>query len=285
MQIHLNGVSDTLKLNLSTETEQLLKGSFTFEFDFISPRLPKDHNSHYPGISGIEIFSALDAKGKESFSFILNQYNRFTVTWFNSEGKRHQIWTTWNYPNDYELASIQRNKWYKVSLVNQKNRLELYIDGEKLGEIKTTGNLRDIKSFRFGGNLKGNRKAVFSGGIDNISLTSRILHNKVSDSVARKKVWQCLHDLANKDLKPFLLPENPAWAGQTPADYPYHILDMSWTALLMLRWHDELDSDQRLLNYAKKHGDARIIGSVRRLHAMICISSVTSQCSGRLRHC
>ena len=43
-----------------------------------------------------------------------------------------------------------------------------------------------------------------------------------------------------------------------PAESPYHILDMSWTALLMLRWYDELDKDARLLDYAKTYGDALI---------------------------
>ncbi|HRZ72525.1 MAG TPA: hypothetical protein P5143_09700 [Candidatus Aminicenantes bacterium] len=34
----------------------------------------------------------------------------------------------------------------------------------------------------------------------------------------------------------------------------YHVLDMSWTALLMLRWHDELEKDARLLDYARTYG-------------------------------
>ena len=37
---------------------------------------------------------------------------------------------------------------------------------------------------------------------------------------------------------------------------PFHILDMSWTALLMLRWHDELEKDERLLNYAETYARA-----------------------------
>jgi len=37
---------------------------------------------------------------------------------------------------------------------------------------------------------------------------------------------------------------------------PYHILDMSWTALLMLRWYDELEKDERLLDYAVRYADA-----------------------------
>ncbi len=35
----------------------------------------------------------------------------------------------------------------------------------------------------------------------------------------------------------------------------YHVLDASWTALLMLRWHLELESDERLVDYARAWGD------------------------------
>ena len=37
---------------------------------------------------------------------------------------------------------------------------------------------------------------------------------------------------------------------------PFHILDMSWTATLMLRWYEELEKDERLLEYARKYADA-----------------------------
>ncbi|MHA4807392.1 hypothetical protein ACX0G9_04780 [Flavitalea flava] len=39
---------------------------------------------------------------------------------------------------------------------------------------------------------------------------------------------------------------------------PFHILDMSVTANLMLSWYDELEKDQRLLDYAVRYGDALI---------------------------
>ena len=38
-----------------------------------------------------------------------------------------------------------------------------------------------------------------------------------------------------------------------PRESPFHILDMSWTALLMLRWYDELEKDIRLLDYAENY--------------------------------
>ena len=39
---------------------------------------------------------------------------------------------------------------------------------------------------------------------------------------------------------------------------PLHVLDMSWTALNMLRWYQELEQEERLLNYAKNYADALI---------------------------
>lgn len=38
-----------------------------------------------------------------------------------------------------------------------------------------------------------------------------------------------------------------------PRKSPFHILDMSWTSLLMLRWYDELEKDKRLLSYAEDY--------------------------------
>ena len=37
---------------------------------------------------------------------------------------------------------------------------------------------------------------------------------------------------------------------------PYHVLDMSFTSLLMLRWHDELETDARLIDYATTYGES-----------------------------
>ncbi|MCJ7484549.1 MAG: hypothetical protein MUQ25_00080 [Candidatus Aminicenantes bacterium] len=38
----------------------------------------------------------------------------------------------------------------------------------------------------------------------------------------------------------------------------YHVLDSSWTALLMLRWHQELEKDARLMAYARAYGERLI---------------------------
>lgn len=39
---------------------------------------------------------------------------------------------------------------------------------------------------------------------------------------------------------------------------PFHILDMSWTAYIMLQWYDELEKDKRLLDYSIRYAEALI---------------------------
>ncbi|WP_274361322.1 hypothetical protein [Paenibacillus thermotolerans] len=51
---------------------------------------------------------------------------------------------------------------------------------------------------------------------------------------------------------------NPARPWQSVKGAPYHVLDMSWTALWMLRWYEELERDERLLDYACRYADALI---------------------------
>jgi hypothetical protein len=38
-------------------------------------------------------------------------------------------------------------------------------------------------------------------------------------------------------------------------DQWYHILDASWTCLLMLRWHADIEADQRLVDYARTYAE------------------------------
>ncbi len=59
----------------------------------------------------------------------------------------------------------------------------------------------------------------------------------------RSKGWDT-HYWGNSNRNPY------TW---NPRESPFHILDMSWTALLMLRWYDELEKDERLLRYAEQY--------------------------------
>jgi rhamnogalacturonyl hydrolase YesR len=48
---------------------------------------------------------------------------------------------------------------------------------------------------------------------------------------------------------------NPVNPWKSVKEAPYHVLDMSWTALWMLRWYSELEQDERLLAYATRYAD------------------------------
>ncbi len=64
----------------------------------------------------------------------------------------------------------------------------------------------------------------------------------------RSKGWQTRR-FGNSNRNPY------TW---DMAQSPYHILDMSYTAYLMLRWYDELEKDKRLLDYAIRYAERLI---------------------------
>ncbi|MHA1489716.1 MAG: hypothetical protein ACTSRI_08675 [Promethearchaeota archaeon] len=64
--------------------------------------------------------------------------------------------------------------------------------------------------------------------------------------VSRSKGWDD-YFWGNSNRNPFTL---------DPRCSPYHILDMSWTAFNMLIWYDELERDERLLEYANRYAEA-----------------------------
>ena len=67
-------------------------------------------------------------------------------------------------------------------------------------------------------------------------------------NVSRSKGWDTAY-FGNSNRNP--------WT-RDPKRSPYHILDMSGTAYFMLTWYQDLEKDQRLLDYAKSYGDKLI---------------------------
>ncbi|TDI48787.1 MAG: hypothetical protein E2P02_00065 [Acidobacteria bacterium] len=77
------------------------------------------------------------------------------------------------------------------------------------------------------------------------------------DGLNRSQGWQTAY-WGNSDRNPI---NRPAGADRSSdvGIAPYHVLDMSFTALLMLRWNEELEEDPRLVSYAKRYGN-RLLG-------------------------
>ncbi len=72
----------------------------------------------------------------------------------------------------------------------------------------------------------------------------------------RSKGWQTAF-WGNSDRNPVNRPAGePSKSDVSIA--PYHVLDMSFTSLLMLRWYEELEKDARLVDYASAYGDGLV---------------------------
>lgn len=69
--------------------------------------------------------------------------------------------------------------------------------------------------------------------------------------VARSSGWGTLY-FGNSN-------RNPVKTWKSAREAPFHLLDMSWTAYLMLKWHTELEPDPRLVAYAKRYGDRLLL--------------------------
>lgn len=76
------------------------------------------------------------------------------------------------------------------------------------------------------------------------------------ETVNRSKGWGA-HYWGNSDRNPIHRPATGEGKSDV-RDAPFHVLDMSFTALLMLRWYDELEPDDRLLAFATRYADALI---------------------------
>jgi len=86
------------------------------------------------------------------------------------------------------------------------------------------------------------------------------MHNGLFPSVIRTDNETMVID--GSEIRRPQLWERAYWtsSNRSPREYGisadwYHILDASWTALLMLRWYEELEQDERLLEYARTYAD------------------------------
>ena len=86
------------------------------------------------------------------------------------------------------------------------------------------------------------------------------MSNSIFPSVIRTD--NIIEEIGGKEYRRPLGWENNYWSNSNrcPRDHGisaewYHTLDASWTCLLMLRWYNELEKDQRLLDYTQQYGE------------------------------
>lgn len=143
-----------------------------------------------------------------------------------------------SYPGEVderEFRSIWNQAWF--SSLRSASGLYRYARRTKNNELLNKANLTKELALSFP------RKEGFFYGLIGTEMHQIEIDNRKYN---RSKGWDYFY-WGNSNRNPFT---------SNPKKSPFHILDMSWTSLLMLRWYDELEKDERLLNYAQEYANA-----------------------------
>ena len=144
-----------------------------------------------------------------------------------------------NYPgpvNEREFRSVWNQAWFS----SLRSASGLYRYARRVGnkEWLSTARMTKELALAFPQN---------NGLFNSVVATEMETVNDKGRKVTRSKGWSTLY-FGNSN-------RNPVKAWQSAREAPYHILDMSWTAYLMLKWHTELEPDPRLVAYAKRYAE------------------------------
>jgi len=142
-----------------------------------------------------------------------------------------------NYPgktNEREFRSIWNQAWFS----SLRSASGLYRFAKRTGDSELLDKANLTKELA----LSYPKKKGFFYGLIGTEMEETIEGEGDKKSV-RSKGWEHYY-WGNSNRNPY------TWDARKS---PFHLLDMSWTALLMLRWYDELEKDPRLLTYAEDY--------------------------------
>jgi hypothetical protein len=209
--------------------------------------------------------SALFADGRP-LGGDLTPYVRHTYRWA-FEGWRESVWQEFdlegervgapvfivnqtqspNYPGEVDEREF-RSIWNQAWFSSLRSASGLYRWAQRTKSEELLGKARMTKELAL-------LAPMTNGFFPSLIATEMEQVEKDGKKYNRSRGWQTAF-WGNSDRNPV-----NREAGARSADAriaPYHVLDMSWTALLMLRWYDELEEDERLLRYASRYGDALV---------------------------
>jgi len=145
-----------------------------------------------------------------------------------------------NYPglvNEREFRSIWNQAWF--SSLRSASGLYRYAKRTNNTELLQKANMTKELALSFP-HKEGFFYGLIATEMEQVEIEGRRYN--------RSKGWDTYY-WGNSNRNPYVRDARQA---------PFHILDMSWTALLMLRWYEELEKDPRLLQYAERFGKALI---------------------------
>ena len=138
-------------------------------------------------------------------------------------------------PNEREVLSVWNQAWFS----SLRSAHGLYRYGRLTGNEDYIERAQKMKELALcAPQHNGWFPSVLATEMEQVELEGKVYN--------RSKGWSSMY-WGNSNRNPFHLNIREA---------PLHVLDMSWTALLMLRWFEELEQDERLLEYACSYADA-----------------------------
>jgi hypothetical protein len=200
---------------------------------------------------GKALFNAGQPLDGDLESYTKHTYNWAFVDWkdavwqeFNLNGTRVgapvfivNVTQSPNYPgpvNEREFRSVWNQAWF--SSLRSASGLFRYAHRTNNADLLEKARLTKELALAF-----PQKDGIFPGLIGTEMTTIEIAGKKYN----RSKGWDHYY-FGNSNRNPY------TW---DPQASPYHILDMSWTANLMLQWYEELEQDKRLLDYAVRYAD------------------------------
>jgi len=145
-----------------------------------------------------------------------------------------------NYPgkvNEREFRSVWNQAWFS----SLRSAEGLYRYARRTGNKQLMGYAVKTKELALSFPQKnGFFDALIATDMEQVTEDEKVYN--------RSKGWGS-HYFGNSDRNPYTFDTRKA---------PYHVLDMSFTASLMLDWYRELEKDPRLLTYATAFGNALI---------------------------
>ena len=223
-----------------SDSKEVLRNPFKKPLEFMWSRW-----GHAAYEKGNPVKENLETYVKHTYNWAFNSWSENVWQQFELDGKKVgapvfivNVTQSPNYPgeiNEREFRSIWNQAWF--SSLRSASGLYRYARRTGNRELLAKANLTKELALSF-----PQRNGFFYGLIGTEMHEVEIDGKKYN----RSKGWNTYY-WGNSNRNPY------TW---NPKESPYHILDMSWTALLMLRWYDELEKDTRLLAYAEDYAMA-----------------------------
>lgn len=214
-----------------------LKNPFRKPLDFFWSRW-----GHELYTAGNPVKGDLENYVKHTYNWAFNTWSKSVWQEFQIDGRKVgaptfivNVTQSPNYPgevNEREFRSVWNQAWF--SSLRSASGLYRYARRTNNDELLQKAKLTKELALSF-----PQKNGFFPGLIGTEMHEVEIDGRKYN----RSKGWNTYY-WGNSNRNPY------TW---NPKEAPFHILDMSWTALLMLRWYDELEKDDRLLDYAENY--------------------------------